>query len=320
MKFGSSILIFLLAFTSASLISELNADFVQDCKDLVDTVVVDFITNFMEKDEITAMAWEIFGCLQDAELFDDMKALCTIVGRLLPSTTPARSQAITQMTMFGNYFIQEQAFSLCDLCDNVNAQFSSLSEKDMETTLNWVSTRIPDPKLALAVKQHGPKMINQMIQAVLPAKICNYLKNYCKRVDEGIVPIVDTLKEAFRNATPCVECNLCHNALLYLEMHVLPNPLLPGCITKEIEEKICVLLKDKVIFDFDLYPLCLAGIEKYGGTFVEATKTLIHPNLLCGWACDADHNDNMIQCVCDHVRLPNFVDWLLPCAWQRDKS
>jgi len=318
MKFGSSILIFLLAFTSASLITELNADFTDDCKALVDSVVLDSILRFMENNPVTAAAWDIFGCLQDPKIIDDMRGLCTTVGRLIPNTTEAEIiYEFEQMMIYGKYFLQKQALSLCDLCDKVDGQLSSLSEKDMEAALNWIVARTPDPKLAQAIKQQGPALMTQMLQYVLPEKTCAYLKDSCK---QGITPVANDLKEAFKNATPCVECNLCNYVPFYLEKHILPNPLLPGCLTEE-KDKFCILLNETSPFPYlglDMYSTCVAVIDTFGGTLVEAIKALIEPNLLCGSmlkVCDADHDYNTIQCVCDHARFPpNFLDGILPCA------
>jgi len=198
-------------------------------------------------------------------------------------------------------------------------------KKNVEMAINWVSRGIKDPKLAQAVRQHGPELMNQAIQAAfpLPGNLCLFFKSYCKKVEEGKpTPIADNIKEAIKNGTQCVECNLCTNAVLYLQRDVLPSQKLPQCIITEVEDKFCILLQGKVIpsLGLDLYAACKTIIEDSAGNIVSALKTMTHPNLLCGsllkW-CDTDHSDNMIECVCDHVKMSPLLDWILPCGWQR---
>jgi len=227
--------------------------------------------------------------------------------------------------MASDYFISKQMHSACELCDSTANQLQGFSDKDMKLVLKWAESQIKDPKLALTVREHGPALATKLIQDLYPHETCAYLTDECAKDYGGPGShIVDFLKEILRNTTRCVECNLCENAILLATVDILPNPNLPGCIIELVKDNVCGLFNQTLPGIGDQgYFLCVELINDFVGDIVSALKTFLHPNLVCGTvlkACTNEYTDNILECVCDNVKLPKYLEWIMPCHWQHDTS
>jgi len=144
--------------------------------------------------------------------------------------------------------------------------------------------------------------------------VCSYLTDYCYGVPGKFSDIIGVIEGVLENVTRCTECNICDNAVLFMEMEILPNPKLSSCIVNMTQKTICEKLKALNIDG--AYELCASGIRQGIGDILSSVKTMVHSNFICGTVahvCDNQYGVNVIGCICDTVKLPSFLSWILPC-------
>jgi len=127
------------------------------------------------------------------------------------------------------------------------------------------------------------------------------------------------VKELIANVTYCVECNLCENAVIFAEMEILPNPNLPKCLLNFVNGTVCPQLNLPALpagFP-NLADMCEKFTPLYLNDAIGSLKVYTNANFLCRSVtqlCANPFGTNILECVCDNVKLPKAVSWLMaPC-------
>jgi len=279
------------------------------CRDKVDEIRQGLADLASENDYLKA-AWDFWECLGNRRIQKDLYALCDLLGKAVPD--------IPKLEMFGNYFVQKQTNFLCTICQKGPDYPTWMSDKNLAMAVEWLATRVENPAMASAIRQNGKEFVARAMKGLIPGfdfDPCSYLTDYCDGQPGRFNKIFDMVEGVLENVTRCVECNLCDNVLLFVQMEILPNRNLSTCIVTAAKTTLCAKLLTIPKLEF-AYDICVSVIEHQIGDILSTVNTLLHTNFVCGTVahvCDNEYGINMFECMCDTVKLPSFLSWIMPC-------